>query len=325
MTINDLAYGAARSVSASSVTRSAFAHATWAVTPSLTLSSGVRVSASSLLPDHAGSRWLLGEWVFRPGWSLNVSSGVSQQLPELSYIRGQAESVKLRPERANFIDLGIEQRLTNSIRWQATVFSRGERDILRDPDIHPRVIGGLLVFPERESYVNALSGKSRGIELVVDRRRPNGLSGWLSYSYGKTRYSDGERRETYWGNFDQRHSVNLFATYRLSSRTGVGATFRAGSNFPIPAYLTARDDGFFIASARNQVRLPRYARLDLRADRQFDYLGRRLTVFVELLNSLNRANMSLSNGSVDAASGQAIGFTDTLFRRRASAGLIVDF
>ena len=105
----------------------------------------------------------------------------------------------------------------------------------------------------------------------------------------------------------------------------ISGTFRAGSNFPIPAYLTARDGGLFAAAGRNHVRLPSYARLDLRADRAFEYFGRRLTLFFELLNALNRANLGLAGGSVNPATGEAIGFTDALYRRRASAGISVDF
>ena len=53
--------------------------------------------------------------------------------------------------------------------------------------------------------------------------------------------------------------------------------------------------GLVVGGTRNQVHLPRYARLDLRADQQFTYRGRRLTLFVEVLNALNRANYGRAN------------------------------
>jgi hypothetical protein len=314
-----------QSISASLWQRSGYAHLAWAVTPAVTLSPGIRITSTTLLPERAFSRWLLGEWIFRNSWSLNVATGMSQQLPELDQIRGETGSLNLQPERASYLDVGVEHRLGNSIRWQATAFGRNEHDILRQPETLPRRVAGLLLFPEHERYSNALRGTSRGIELLVDRRSPIGLSGWISYAYGKTRYTDVSRNETFWGDFDQRHSLSLFATYRFSPKTSVGATFRTGSNFPIPAYLDAREGALFAGDARNQLRLPHYARLDLRADRQLVDLGRQLTLFVELLNALNRANMSLANGSIDAATGEAAGFTDTLFRRRASAGIVVEF
>ena len=309
----------------SSWQRSGYAHFAWSAVPTLTLSSGARVSTSSLASRPAISHWLLGEWLFTRNWTLTGSAGASRQLPELRHVMGETGTAHLKPERAKYFDVAIEQRLPSSIRWQATIFSRKEHDIFREPDINPRLAGEFLVFPGRETYVNALQGTSRGIELLVDRQSSTGFAGWASYAYGKTRYTDLARGETYWGDFDQRHAVNLFAMYRFSTRTTAGATFRAGSNFPIPAYLAVRDGRFFVSDTRSQVRLRPYARLDLRADHALDYFGHRLTLFVELLNALNRANLGLAHGSVNMTTGEAFGFTDKLLRRRVLAGILVEF
>lgn len=309
----------------SSWLRSAYAHFAWAATPALTLSPGLRVTDSTLLRHRTLTRWMLGEWALTPRWTLNVSAGASHQLPDLHHVLGRAGSAELRPERATHLDAAIDQRVTDSIRWQATFFSRKEHDILREPDVHPRLVGDLIAWPGPGRYANALKGSSRGIELLVDRRSATGLSGWAAYSYGKTRYTDTGRSETFWADFDQRHAFNLFGVYRFSNRASVGATFRAGSNFPIPGYLARRDGGLFVAHNRNRVRLPAYARLDLRADRGFEYFGRRLTLFVEVLNVLDRANAGLADGWVNPSTGEAIGFTDALFRRRASAGVLIEF
>ena len=171
---------------------------------------------------------------------------------------------------------------------------------------------------------NALRGSAWGIELLVDRRSAKGLSGWATYSFGKTRSTDIQRHETFWGDFDQRHAVTLFGSYRLFDRSNVGVTYRAGTNFPIPGYLTSSDGALFIGSRRNEARLPTYSRLDVRADHQFHYLGRRVTLFAEVLNVLNRENLGLTNGVV-LPTGEAVGFTDTLFPRRATAGLVIEF
>lgn len=44
------------------------------------------------------------------------------------------------------------------------------------------------------------------------------------------------------------------------------------------------------SARRNQLRLPEYLRLDLRADRTFTYRKSRLTLFLEVVNALNREN-----------------------------------
>jgi outer membrane cobalamin receptor len=247
-------------------------------------------------------------------------------LPELQHTLGDAYAGDLRSERAAHLEVGIEQELTSAIHWQATMFSRREADVIRLPDLHPRLVANTLVFPiPGERHTNALRGTSRGIELLVTRRSSSGLEGWATYAYGRTRQSDAARAETFWADFDRRHTFSVFAGYRVSPATSIGTTFRAGTNFPVPGYFTGSDSDLLVGDVRNQVRLPPYARLDLRADRRFRYGDRSFTVFVEGLNVLNHTNVGLADGSVDPATGAAIGFTDTLLSRRLSAGLAFEF
>jgi hypothetical protein len=156
-------------------------------------------------------------------------------------------------------------------------------------------------------------------------RHSKALSGWVAYAYGETRYVDTATGETFWADYDQRHTLSLFGFYRIADRTTLGATFRAGSNFPIPGYFETRGDALFVADIRNAVRLPRYARLDLRADRQFQWLGRRVTLYAEVLNVMNRANVSLARGTIDRTTGEAIGFTQAIGGRRGSGGVVIGF
>jgi hypothetical protein len=311
-------------IAGESWTRSAYAHLVWPVTSALTLSPGARITSSTHVAQHSVARWLLSEWAFRPGWALTASAGVSEQLPELRHLLGAFGALAPRAERARQFDAALEQQVTSTFRWQATVFNRAEADVLREPDVHSRLVDDVLVPPESR-YANALEGSSRGIELLLDRRSPHGLSGWAAYAYGRTRHTDTERRESFWGDFDQRHALTLFGRFSFSDHASVGATFRAGSNFPIPGYLASSPRGLVVGPERNRVRLPAYARLDVRADREFEGFGRRIALFIEMQNLLNRANAGLAGGFIDAATGEATGFTDALFRRRAAAGFLVEF
>ena len=312
-------------VSGTSDQRSAYAHFAWGVRQSLTISPGVRVTSSDLVRSPAVSPWVLGEWSFRPAWSLNVSAGLSNQLPPLEATLVNHGSPSLTAERAKQLDIGVEHRPAPGLRWQATLFSRHESDGLREPCVHPRLVSDALVFPGSVKYDNALAGRSEGIELLIERRTASGLSGWASYSFGFSRQTDPERGETYWSDFDQRHTFNVFAVYRFAGNASIGGTLRTGSNFPVAGYFTGSAQGLVVGSARNQIRLPAYVRLDLRADRQFHYFGRRLTPFLEVLNALDRVNTGRADGRVDPITGEALGFTDVLLRRRVSAGVVIEF
>ena len=62
--------------------------------------------------------------------------------------------------------------------------------MLRLPGIEPRLMNGFFVPESFESrWQNALRGRARGLELFLQRRSTNGLSGWIGYAYAATDYS----------------------------------------------------------------------------------------------------------------------------------------
>jgi hypothetical protein len=223
-----------------------------------------------------------------------------------------ADPSGLVPERAVHNDLGLAHRLGRGFRWQAGLFDRRERDVLRAPQPGAPV-------------TNGLAGHARGVELLLERRCATGLSGWAAYSYGLSRQTDVERNEEFWSDFDQRHAVNLSARYAFSNRAMASVTFRSGSNFPLPGYFTERDGRLYVGEVRNAIRLPLYARLDVRAQKTFTRGTRRFTIFGEVLNVLDRTNIGSAQGFYRPGSGEAVGFTEALFPRLPSAGLRIDF
>jgi hypothetical protein len=89
-------------------------------------------------------------------------------------------------------------------------------------------------------------------------------------------------------------------------------------------YFSEHDGRLALADTRNERRLPTYARLDLRVNRTYDFTRRRLTLFAEVLNVLNRENLGRTDGTV-RANGTVAGFVETLFPLLPSAGIRIDF
>jgi len=327
MTIDDVA--------SSWLERSGHASFRRSVGVGVTLDAGVRVADSTLVHRQAVDPWFRAEWAAGPRWLVHGSTGVMHQFPALEHLprssspqQSWAGATDLRPERAAYADLGIGQRLSSSVRWDATVFSRRERDALREPDLHPRLIDGVLGHGGLDGVVdrfeNGLSGSARGVELKIERSHA-GFSGWVGYAYGVARYTDAARQERFPADFDQRHAINASGIVTLPREIRTGLTFRGGTNFPVPGYLVARAGHLFAGDERNQVRLPAYARLDVRAERTFRYAGRRFTLFGEALNVLNRVNVGLADGAIMRDTGEALGFTERLFPRLVTAGVRFEF
>ena len=72
------------------------------------------------------------------------------------------------------------------------------------------------------------------------------------------------------------------------------------------------------------MRLPAYARLDVRIDRTLTLAGRRMTLFAEVANVLNRRNVRNTPYDVDRI-GRVLGPTDSLLPILPSAGFVIDF
>src|SRR4051812_15490013 len=155
--------------------------------------------------------------------------------------------------------------------------------MLRRAGSETRVVNGRVVRGLASAkYENRLDGFARGVEMMLQRAVPGrGISGTVSYAYGRNRYYDVESGERYWGDYDQRHTLNAYALYRHSDRTSFVSKLRIGSNFPVPGYYAkvSGTDAFTLTDVRNTERLPTYARLDLRANRTFNWSRRRLTFF----------------------------------------------
>jgi hypothetical protein len=117
----------------------------------------------------------------------------------------------------------------------------------------------------------------------------------------------------------------------------MSARYRYGSNYPLVGYLGEPSgsqgispvvDGrrlfYGLVDQRNTLRLPAYSRLDVRADRAFNRSTRRLVVFVEVANILNRTNLRNSAYRVDRA-GRVFQATESLMPIVPSAGVVFEF
>ena len=198
--------------------------------------------------------------------------------------------------------------------------------MLRLPESEPRLVGGQLAgISLTAPWINALDGYARGVELLVQRRSNSGLSGWISYAYGVNRYHDRVTGEAFDGDFDQRHTFNAAGLYRVTNRFSLAGKLRMGSNTPAIGYWEQRDGAEFVSATRNELRLPMYSRLDVRANRTFNWEKKRMTLFVEVMNVLGRENVRYEQPGVNVRTLQAFGIFNTMLPRIPSAGILIEF
>ena len=291
-----------------------------------TLSSGARLDRWSLIGDVAASPWAQGTVPLSARLTLKGGAGVYRQAPDTAQVWGTRGTRTLGAARATGVDLGLEGRVRANVRWQMTLYNREDRHLFRLPGTELRLVNNAVVNTSLvPPWRNALDGYARGVEWQIERHAERGISGWISYALGFARYRDRAAGERFWGDFDQRHTLNAFGTYRLSDRTSLSARFRMGSNMPAPGYWREQSGLFYLTSTRNGVRVPPYSRLDLRANRTFTRSRGRVTLYVEVLNVLAQDNKRFQSPSVNRRTLEATNMFETLLPVVPSAGLLFEF
>ena len=294
--------------------------------PRLVISPGGRIDYSQLTDRTTASPWLQTELSLPGSLVIRAGGGVYQQFPDFEKVVGSFADPDIRTERSVHADISIEHRLSASTRAQITVYNRQDDDVIRRAGSETRLVAGRLVRGSLNArYANRLDGYSRGAEFLLQRSSANGLSGWFSYSYGKNHYEDQVSGESFWGDLDQRHTLNAYVSYRFTHRFSASAKYRAGSNFPIPGYYTQQGETYFVSDQKNALRLPAYGRLDLRANRTFDWSRKRLTLFAEVINVLNQDNVRFNPPRVSSSTRQVTHLFDRLVPVVPSAGVLLEF
>jgi len=314
-------------VDASGDARSAagWAHYRWTPHAHVSITSGARFDHWQLFDQSKVSPWLLSELEVRAGTRLRVGAGIQHQSATLDQSIFVLPNQQLTPASATTIEAGIEQRFRTAWRVNLAVYQRRDEDVVRAADAEVRIANNRVVIPSNPHFENALTGDTTGAEIVLERRSVNGLNGWLSYAWNETQFEDTARAESFPSDYDQRHTVNAYVAYRWGGRTSLSARMRYGSNFPIAGYFTQDANGYLLSAQRNGLRLPAYSRLDLRADRTFTYRKSRLTLFIEVVNAMNRENFRFDSPGINTQTRRVFEPLDTLFPLLPVAGILIEF
>ena len=264
---------------------------------------------------------------------LTFSWGQYGQFPSFRQLYGEVYNPDLRAERSTQYIVGWEHRLTDRTRIRIEAYEAQLREGIYTPDQEWRVprpfdlerglipVDGILQPRLGPYQLNSLSGHTRGIEFILQRRSANRLSGWISYAYGYSRYADPADELSFWGDYDQRHTVNVYGSYRISKTINLSGKYRYGTNFPVPGFYASVRRTLSITDQRNQLRLPDYSRLDLRFSKAIYMQRRKLTFYTEVGNLFNRTNRGCQVHAII----QLIPSCDTEFPILPSAGVTLEF
>ena len=211
-----------------------------------------------------------------------------------------------------FSNLIVQEKLTG-YRYEYYPYDPNNTDptYLRDPDNWYRSSTKLPYDSVTATPVNGAKGYAYGFELFLEKKAVNPsqkFSGWISYSLSyANRQRDGLTTPF---RYDQRHSVNLVANYKILSWLELGARFNFASNFPVtlPTGIKPRIVGDSLAvlpvldivqfdfdfgdeTNRFSTKKPDYHRLDIRATAYTKFWNVDWAFYLDVVNVYNRQNI----------------------------------
>jgi hypothetical protein len=116
---------------------------------------------------------------------------------------------------------------------------------------------------------------------------------------------------------DQRHSFNAFASYRLTPSINLSGKLLYGSGFPVFVAATSGPGPPLIQ------RLPAYARLDFRIDKNWAFTRWKTTLYGEVLNVTNHNNVFATG--LQSGSPQPLMAKERALPVVPTAGLVFEF
>ena len=293
----------------------------------LTMTAAVRADHFAATGQSVTLPHLDAKFDVHPSIQLSAAVGQYAQFPSLEDLYGEFGTPNLRAERSTHEVLAFDQSFTQDTRLHIEAYNRSNSNIIYSPLTQFRLSSDATVALPVPGPIleNNYQGYSRGVEISLERRSANRLSGWLSYSRGYDREWQRGGGSAFWADNDQRNTFDIYGSFRLSPTLSMSANARYGSGTPVAGYLSGPLDSaripssvastasgnsklvpYQFASAPNGSRLPAYSRVDLRLNKGIYRDHFKMTVYGELANAFNHDNLRYVDTVYALNSGQPL-------------------
>lgn len=226
-------------------------------------------------------------WRARPDFVVTAAAGLAHQYPLLRVGSAPTTAISVpgfwagsrRLQSARQANAGIELLFPDGIVGTATAFAS---QTLALTDLR-RNCGRIRINgePTQTSCGDVRgTGLAYGLELLLRRPLTARLGGWLAYtfSHATEEVPTAEGTRTLRSQFDRMHVASAAAAYQLSTHWRASARVIAYSG--APAQVPGAD------GTPQEIRLPWYERVDLRAERSWHFeSGRSMSLVIDVLNA----------------------------------------
>lgn len=268
------------------------------LTEDLHIRLGARFDYSTLIKDGALSPRFSLWFQVDDRTAIEGSWGVVYQYPDplAIYTRDPPVALgnqldNLSAEKAIHYLIGVRRQL-----WQ---------DVEASFEFYYKDLDRLLLPADEEFFVpqNSGVGVSTGLQFELEKKSGSEerVGGFLSYSYGRSKYR--EINTIHWisTKYDLRHNLRLLLDLRLwgnwkasflwQAASGLPYTDIIGVRFKTPFFFGSGADWEFVRGQRNAAWFPFFYRLDARLSYQKEIGDKAFTFYLDFVNLTNHRNI----------------------------------
>jgi hypothetical protein len=265
----------------------------------ITLSSGGRINYISYNDRMLYSPRGILTYRLNPLTSISASAGIFyQNIPSLVLAQSD-EFKKLKTPKAVHYILSLNHLLTEDTKLTIELYQKDYSNLLVDPEqskdfLFDQVVSSGL-FTNHSSLLDIGKARSKGIEVIIQKKLAKDFYGMASTSYSSAQFRDMEGR--WWDRiYDNRYNFNIEGGYKPDSEWEFSLRFIYAGGAPYTPFnseLSRQNNrGILDLENINNRRLPDYHSLNLRVDRRFHFSKSNLVVFLSIWNVYNRNNIS---------------------------------
>jgi outer membrane receptor protein involved in Fe transport len=218
----------------------------------------------------------------------------------------------LKPQRTTAFEVGLKQQLTDDMVLDVTAYSKDVKNL----------VSSFFYFTQGRGYTiftNADFGRIQGIDVTIDKRYSNYVSGQFNYTFSVAKGNESDplegynsyREETahlrpnrdFYLDFDRRHDFSLNVDLRFPAgfgpeifgvkplaNTGLNVLAEMASGLPYTP-LSREGEEASVNPEKNSARKPWTKTVDLRAIKDFRAGGLQWRAFLKVENLLDNINV----------------------------------
>jgi len=219
--------------------------------------------------------------------SFKLAWGRYSQAPQVEDQSPVFGNPLLGTARASHYLASTQVNVTAKLSAETTAFySRSDDLTVRNSSLSP-LLGQALVAQGQ--------GRAYGAQFLIRRQLDRGFFGWVAFTVMRAERRDNEAAPWRLFDFDQTHVLTALASYELGHGFDVGVRFRYATGLPrtpvVGAYYDARRNLYEpVLGARNSIRIPAYAQLDVRVSKSFPIAGTKAEIYADVQNVTDREN-----------------------------------